>query len=240
MQKDSKESYHARMKAVILAAGEGKRMGPLTVDIPKPMLRLAGRPLLEHLLESLPASVDEVILVVGYRADQIKAHFGEHFGRFRIHYVHQEKPEGTARALALSKHLLGQERFLSLYADDLHGRDDLEALLKYPLSVLVKEVSNPERFGVVELSDNGKVVSIVEKPSEPKNNLVVTGPAVLDKRIFEFEPPEHASGEFFLAEAIGKLVEHHPVVAVVQKFWMPIGYPKDLEKAQLWFKVKQI
>ena len=85
------------MKAVILAAGEGKRMRPLTENTPKPMLPLLGRPILEHLLEILPEAVDEVILVVGYRAEKIKAHFSDRFGRFRIHYIHQEKPEGTAR-----------------------------------------------------------------------------------------------------------------------------------------------
>jgi UDP-N-acetylglucosamine diphosphorylase / glucose-1-phosphate thymidylyltransferase / UDP-N-acetylgalactosamine diphosphorylase / glucosamine-1-phosphate N-acetyltransferase / galactosamine-1-phosphate N-acetyltransferase len=225
------------MKAVILAAGEGKRMHPLTIDTPKPMLALAGRPLLEHLLDSLPASVDEVVLVVGYRADQIKKHFGDKFGRFKIHYVHQGKPEGTAKAIALCKDLIGQERFLSLYADDLHGKEDLEALLAHPLSVLVKEVPNPEQFGVVELVNGNQVLSIIEKPSKPTSDLVVTGPALLDARIFEFEPPKHANGEYFLAEAIGKLVESHTVVAVVQKFWLPIGYPKDLENAELWFKV---
>lgn len=220
------------MKVVILAAGEGKRMRPLTDTKPKPMLHLAGKPLLEHLLESLPEMVNEVILVIGYQGHQIQAHFGEQFGRFRMWYVNQEKPEGTARALALCKDLLGRGRFMSLYADDLHGKEDFKALVAHPLSVLVKAVPNPERFGVVTLAQGNQVLSIVEKPKEPTNNLVVTGPAVLDERIFDFDPPQHASGEFFLSEAIGRLVENHPVVAVEQEFWMPIGYPEDLEKAE--------
>lgn len=226
------------MKAVILAAGEGKRMRPLTDKIPKPMVKLMGRPLLEHLLESMPEEVDEIILVVGYKHEHIRKHFGEKFDRFRIRYVNQDKPEGTARALALSKDLLGKGKFLSLYADDLHGKDDLQALTKHPLSVLVKEVPNPERFGVVTLAGDNQVVSITEKPENPITNLVVTGPAVLDERIFEFEPPRHKSGEYFLAEAIGRLVEYHPVVAVRQLFWLPIGYPEDLAKAELHLKEK--
>lgn len=220
------------MKAVILAAGEGKRMRPLTDKYPKPMLRLREKPLLEHLIESLPQEIDQIILVVGYRSEQIQKHFGEQFGRFRIWYVQQEKPEGTARALTLCKDLLGRGRFMSLYADDLHGKDDLQALVAHPLSVLVKEVDNPEQFGVVTLAKGNQVVSIVEKPQRPISNLVVTGPAVLDERIFGFEPPQHTSGEYFLAEAIGKLVENHPVIAVEQRFWLPIGYPEDLAKAE--------
>ena len=224
------------MKVVIMAAGRGTRLGFLTENTPKPMLPLLGKPLLEHLLESLPESVDEVILVVGYRADQIQKYFGERFKRFRMRYVHQGKPEGTARALALTRELLGKGKFLSLYADDLHGKEDLEALTKHPLSVLVKEVENPERYGVVTLADGNQVVSITEKPSQPTSNLVVTGPAVLDERIFAFEPPKHHSGEYYLAEAIGKLVGYHPVAAVEQEFWLPIGYPEDLSRAETVMK----
>ena len=220
------------MKAVILAAGEGKRMRPLTDTVPKPMIKLLGKPLLEHVLERLPEEIDEVILVVGYRADKIMAHFGDQFGRFRMMYVHQGKPEGTARALALCKDLLGRSRFLSLYADDLHGAGDLSALLAHPLSVLVKKTKYPERFGVVTLSDGNHVVRVVEKPERPESDFVVTGPAVLDERIFSFEPPQHTSGEYYLAEAIGRLVENHPVVGVEQEFWMPIGYPEDVRIAE--------
>lgn len=207
-------------------------MRPLTETVPKPLLPVAGRPVLEHLFDALPVSIDEVLLVVGYRGDQLRQHFTDQFGRFRIRYVHQEKPEGTARALALCRHLLEGERFLSLYADDLHGAQDLEALLSHELSVLVKEVEHPELFGVVTLSESGHLVRIVEKPERPESRLVVTGPALLDERIFEVEAPAHARGEYYLAEAIGKLVEEHPVVAVRQTFWVPIGYPEDLAKAE--------
>ncbi|OHA18419.1 MAG: hypothetical protein A2664_00545 [Candidatus Taylorbacteria bacterium RIFCSPHIGHO2_01_FULL_46_22b] len=220
------------MKAVILAAGEGKRLRPLTDKIPKPLVHLAGKPLLEHLFEALPPEVDEVILVLGYRGEQIQAHFGEKFGRFKLSYIFQEKRDGTARALALCKDSLGGERFLSLYADDLNGAKDLEELLKHPLSVLVKEVEQPEKFGVVTLNKNGQVADIVEKPKVPPSNLVVTGPAVLDGRIFSYEPPQHENGEYYLAEAIGQLVKDHPVVAVPQSLWIPIGYPEDLAKAE--------
>lgn len=75
------------MRAVILAAGEGKRMRPLTEKIPKPMLQVLGRPLLEHIFDSLPDAVDEVILGIGYLGGQIKAHFGSSFGGCKIRYV---------------------------------------------------------------------------------------------------------------------------------------------------------
>jgi len=220
------------MKAVILAAGEGKRMRPLTETVPKPMLHVGGKPILEHLLDVLPKEVDEIIFVIGYRGEKIKNHFKEKFDRFRIRYVEQGKPEGTARALALCKDIIGKERFFSLYADDLHGKDDFKTLVHHPLSALVKRVERPEWFGVVTLGEGNRIVRIVEKPLKPDSDLVVTGPAVLDSRIFEFEPPRHQNGEYFLAEAIGRLAEKHPVIAVEQSFWHSIATPEDLKKAE--------
>ena len=75
------------MQCVILAAGKGERMRPLTNDRPKPLVLVLGRPLLEHIIEALPAAIDEIILVVGYRGEQIQKHFGTEYGGRRVHYV---------------------------------------------------------------------------------------------------------------------------------------------------------
>jgi len=220
------------MRAVILAAGEGKRMRPLTETIPKPMVHLAGKPILEHHLDRLPDIVDEVIFVVGYRGETIRRHFRERFGRFRIRYVYQEKPEGTARALSLCKDIVGKESFFSLYADDLHGKDDLTALAQYPLSMLVKQIDRPELYGVVTLGEGNRIIKIVEKPINPESNLAETGPAVLDYRIFDINLPPHRNGEYILTEFIGELAKKYPVIAVEQKFWLPIATPEDLKEAE--------
>src|SRR3989344_5163908 len=111
------------MKAVILAAGEGVRMRPLTLTQPKPMLKVRGQPLLEHIIRTLPVVVDELVIVVGYLQEQIRGYFGDHFGRFRITYVEQKKQFGTYSALESCREFLADgEYFLMLYADDLHGR----------------------------------------------------------------------------------------------------------------------
>src|SRR3989338_4439203 len=118
-------------KAVILAAGEGVRRRPLTNDKPKPMVVVLGRPLLHHILETLPDEIGEVILVVGYKGGQIKKYFGENFGRFKITYIHQPKKLGTAHGLWLCKDLLPEdERFLMLYADDMQAKEDIKNCLK--------------------------------------------------------------------------------------------------------------
>src|SRR3989344_539802 len=94
------------MKAIILAAGEGIRMRPLTNNTPKPMLLLKGKPLLEHIIESLPKQVNEIILVVGYLHHQIHNHFHHFFEGFKIDYVIQSEKTGTYDALKLCSHLL--------------------------------------------------------------------------------------------------------------------------------------
>ena len=119
------------MKAVILAAGEGVRMRPLTLKKPKPLLELAGKSLLHHIWELLPNKINEVILVVGYKARMIKKYLGKSFLGKKIVYVHQKTKKGTADALFLAKPYLNpKEKFLLLYADDLHDKKVLKDACK--------------------------------------------------------------------------------------------------------------
>ena len=148
-------------KAVILAAGEGVRMRPLTNDKPKPMVEVLGRPLLHHILEILPDEIDEVILVIGYKGDQIKKYFGERFGHLNITYINQSEKLGTAHGLWLCRESLREERFLMLYADDLQSKEDIAKCLTHPLSIMVKEVEDPRRFGVIIADEKGKVLDLV-------------------------------------------------------------------------------
>jgi NDP-sugar pyrophosphorylase family protein len=223
------------MKCIILAAGEGIRMRPLTVDTPKPMLLLRGKPLLEHIIETLPKEVDELILVVGYLSHQIEDYFGSEFGRLRIYYAVQKEKTGTYDALELCSHLLeDNERFLLLYADDLHGKDGLKKCAESKdLCLIVSEVSNPKKFGVVELDKNDLIKNIEEKPENPKSNLVSTGVLMLDKNIFKYPARMHFNGERYLTDSIEQMIEAgHKFVAVRSEFWLPMGYPQDLEEAE--------
>jgi len=212
-------------------------MKPLTNYHPKPMLQVLGKPILEHILESLPPHVDEVIFVVGYMGDQIRAYFGEKFGRFKVRYVTQEEKLGTYHALLLCKQYLEGERFLFLYGDDLHGRGGIAVCaLNQDPTVLVAEVSNPEIFGTVIMDKNGYVEEIEEKPEHPKTNLIMTGVMVLDDRIFSFEPPLSPKGEYYLSHAVGAMAKQYKVKAMRGTAWRPIGYPEDLEKAADFLK----
>lgn len=220
------------MKAAILAAGEGVRMHPLTSTRPKPMIEVLGRPILHHIFEALPDEIDEVILVTGYLEEQIHGYFGGSFGGVKINYLPQTKKIGTGAALHLCRDFLGKESFLMLYADDLQSKKDLASLIKHPLSMLVKESAQPERFGVVEVDRNDFVINVEEKPERPKTNLVSTGAKVLDERIFNYPLRAHPNGEYYITYPLAEMIKDFKIKAVRADFWLPIGYPEDIKKAE--------
>lgn len=221
------------MKAVILAAGEGMRMRPLTLKVPKPLLSLKGFPLLHHLLAAFPEKITEVVIVVGYLGEKIKDHFGEEYLGKKIIYVDQPEKRGTFSALQLCEPLLSDdEPFCVFYADDLLNRRSIERLLEHERAVLVKESERPERFGVVSITKDGKVTGIIEKPEHPESNLIVTSGCLLDKNVFRSVPPPHANGELYLSAAIHEMAKKYDVHAVSADFWFPVGTPEDLEAAE--------
>ena len=210
-------------------------MKPLTDNIPKPMLKIIGRPILEHILSGLPSEIDEVILVVGYLKESITNHFGNQFGRLKITYIEQDQKIGTYKALELCKDKIKDgEKFLMLYADDLHGPEGLkECVTCGQYALLIYEAENPSRFGVVETDADSMVVGVEEKPENPKTNLVSTGVMVLDKNIFNFPARQHKNGEYYLTDSIEQMIEAgYKFKAIRSSSWIPIGYPEDLAKAE--------
>lgn len=219
------------MQAVIMAAGEGKRMRPLTLERPKPLIEVSGRPIIEHILDALPAEVDEVIIVVGYKRDMIRERLGDSYKGRRLRYVHQWMPAGTAHALSVARPLI-TGKFLMLNADDIHGAEALQKAIEHPLAILVSEHSKPETMGVVSLREDGTLHSIIEKPENPVGNLVNTGAMVLDERLFGYEAPRHPNGEYFMVDPMSSMASDYPVIAIEQPLWIPVGYPEDIEKAE--------
>jgi NDP-sugar pyrophosphorylase family protein len=220
------------MKAVIFAAGEGRRMRPLTLEKPKPLLEVLGRPLIDYTFDALPAEVDEVVMVVGYKQEMFREYLGSMHGGKRITYVVQEKIGGVGEALFLAREHVEGGQFLTLYADDVYLRTDVEKALSYQYAMLLAPVADPTRFGVVEVDSSGVVIGIEEKPAVPKSNLVSTGIFKLDGAIFNYRVPQHENGEMYLAEMVGALAKDHEVHGIVSERWIQVGYPADLAKAE--------
>ena len=220
------------MQCVILAAGKGTRLRPLTETIPKPLVTVAGKTLLDRIVEVLPSAVDELIIVTGYLEDKIKEHCGTEFHGRKVTYVHQAEQKGTAHALWLCKDLL-KGRFLFMFADDLHGSDDIARVTSYTRAMLTLTTNEPEKFGIVVRHPDGTLAEMIEKPEHPPSNLASTGVMVLDDHIFKYDPyAMETKGEYYLTDVLREYAKDYPIAVVEQSLWLPIGFPEDITKAE--------
>ncbi len=218
------------MKAVILAAGEGKRMRPLTLKTPKPLLSVNGKPIIDYIFDSLPPEIDEVIIVVKYLAEQIKKYIGTKNRGFKISYVLGSN-KGSAYSFMASKKYLRNERFLFIHGDELLTFEDVSNCLRKKLSLLTFESKNPQAHGIGYLRNDGTFKKIVEKPKDSKSNLGVDGVMVLNTDIFAYEP-QSVSGEFHFSTMVGQFVRDHKVFPVASRGSIfDITTPYDLVRA---------
>ena len=213
-------------QAVILAAGEGQRLRPFTVNRPKVMLSIGGKPILEYVIESLAqCGIRRIVLVVGYRKEQVLDYLGsgERLG-VEITYITQERQLGTAHALFQAKAITDTE-FLVVAGDNLIEADTVAqfANLK-PEAVLVKRVDNPARYGVVTI-EAGVVKSIVEKPKLPESNVINTGIYAFTTDIFSF-----IEAELDIPDALNKMLAQGYHVNAVETggTWLDVVYPWDI------------
>jgi NDP-sugar pyrophosphorylase family protein len=223
------------MKAVILAAGKSTRTYPLTLTRPKPTLPLLGKPLLAHTLDALAAVVDEAILVVGYRAEMVRAAFGEDYVGLKIKYIKQAEQRGTADAVATAREAVPGE-FLVVNGDDYYGPGNVKTITAASAAaVLGAPVTSSALFGLLKVED-GLLRGIDEKPGGETAALVNTGLYKVDEKIFDYikrlEPSPR--GELEFTAALEGYAADHPVAVVeAASVWLPVATAHDLLAAQL-------
>ena len=220
------------MQAVILAAGRGVRMKPLTDTMPKPLLKIGERTLLDCSFDALPDEVDEVIIVIGYFGEQIRAYLGKNLRGKRITYVVQERLEGTAKALWEAKPFL-KEKFVVLMADDIYAKADIEKCLSHDRAILVMKTDTEGPGGRVLLDREGGLQSVVEGKYNPKGALISANAFVLTPAIFSYEPVKltDREGEWGLPQTVSKMARDVPVAVVSATHWIKITTPEDLVRA---------
>jgi UDP-N-acetylglucosamine diphosphorylase/glucosamine-1-phosphate N-acetyltransferase len=222
------------MECVILAAGEGKRMRPLTANRPKVMLPLANRPMMEYLMDAaIRAGISGFILVVGYGEQAVRSFFSDGSKKgVRIRYVTQRKQKGTADALLSCRHLI-EDPFIMMNGDMLIESRDIEAVMKSGATCMgISRSDHPEDYGVVEVMDD-QVIKLVEKSRQPCGNLINAG-------IYHFTPeifgilerlPCSPRGEYELTDALDELIEKKSLGACQLTSWLDVGHPWDLLEA---------
>ena len=228
-------------KAVILAAGRGTRLGALTDEVPKPMVLLKGKPILEHLLDRLQAAgFGEALIVTGYRAEAIESHFRDY--PLPLQFIRQTVVNGTATAALLAKEFVQTDAFFLTFGDILAEtavyRDmrltltpDAEALIG------VKWVPDPYQGAAVYADETKKISKIMEKPGWGKSTtnwnsagLYVFRPSLFAELTRVPESPRH---EFELTSAVEQLIAagHRLEIFPIEGAWRDIGRPEDLAAA---------
>lgn len=220
------------MKAVILAAGEGNRMRPLTYTRPKVMLPISNRPILEHLLvEARKAGVNEFVFVVGYHDEQVRDYFGggEKWDA-RIEYCNQRKQLGTADAIRMVEGLV-DGRFLVMNGDVIVDRRDISDLASSERNTMsVVEVEDTQELGLVEL-EGDRIVHIHEKVGQPLSRLANAGLYLFTPDIFAAiaQTPKSPRGEFEITASLQLLIDRGSHVSSHRiRRWLDLSYPWDL------------
>ncbi len=213
------------MRAVVIAAGKGTRMLPLTATMSKGMIPIANKPLLSWTCSFLDFC-DEIIIVVNKAQADITNYFSTNK---KIKFVFQDKALGTGHAMLQAEGHV-DDRFIAVYGDDIYGEDDIKTIAGMGGTVITSfKSNNPSAFGVLEI-EGDNVIGLEEKPGRPKSTLVNCGLYLLDKSVFAVLKKIEKSprGEYELTDAIKLMIKEGKVKNYTVKTWIPLSYPWNI------------
>jgi glucose-1-phosphate thymidylyltransferase len=230
------------MKAVIPAAGVGTRLRPHTLNKPKALLPVAGRPILAHIVDDLvEAGIDGFVLIVGYHGEAVREWFAAERPDLDITYVEQERRLGLGHAVWTAREAVGDEAFFCVLGDTIL-KADYASLLSCPDNMIgVRQVEDPRRFGVV-IKEGERVTGFVEKPADPPSNLAIVGAylfrdggplfAALGRLVAE---DRRTRGEYQLTDALQIMLEDERVFRTVEvSDWYDCG------KRETWLQTNRV
>lgn len=228
------------MRGLILSGGSGTRLRPLTHTGAKQLVPVANRPILFYVVDNLvEAGIKDIgIIISPETGPEVRSTLGDGSNwNAKFTFINQDKPAGLAHAVTTAKDFLGDEDFCMFLGDNLIGTkikpfvDSFQSNLNIESSIMLKEVVNPSSFGVAEV-DGEKVISLVEKPKEPKSNLALVGIYLFRKSIHEAisQIKPSARGELEITDAISKLLElgYKVTFNKIDSWWLDTGKKDDL------------
>ncbi|WP_336133464.1 bifunctional sugar-1-phosphate nucleotidylyltransferase/acetyltransferase [Natronomonas amylolytica] len=224
------------MQTVVLAAGEGTRMRPLTETVPKPMLPVADRPLCAHTADAaVEAGASELVFVVGYEAEAVRSYFGDEYRGVPVSFAVQEEQLGTAHAVRAARDHL-EEAFVVLNGDNLYDPAGVDALFEAAPAIGAIEVAEPRNYGVLSTDEGGdRITEVVEKPSDPPSNLANAGAYAFPAAAREWLDVEKSErGEYEITDVVARVIEEYEVAPVTLKRWLDVGRPWELLAANEW------
>lgn len=245
MSKTKAHSGGFSMKALILCAGKGTRLQPLTYSMPKHILPLANTPIVYHIIKKLVnLGITEIGLIVGYKQEQLREKVGDgsQLGA-KITYIVQDTPKGLAHAVKMGQDFVGDEPFMVFLGDNIFEDDLTNLVHRYneekPSSIIIlKEVDEPQRFGIAVLKDD-TMIKVVEKPKNPPSNLAIAGVYIFDKDVFQAidELKPSWRGEYEITDAIQGLIDKGLTIKgeILKGKWLDTGKPKDIIDANKFF-----
>lgn len=189
-------------------------MRPLTLTVPKPLLKIQNKTILDWIFDAFPEEITEAIVVVKYLSEKIKDYLGYEYKGRKIQYVDGSEKGNAIGFMATKKNFKGGERFFIFHGDEPQRKKEIEECLKKQYAWVCAKMPNHKKAGIADVAADGRILEVIERPEYPKSDLVAMGTILVDANIFKYAPVLHANGEYHLTSMLDQFIKNHAVFAI--------------------------